>query len=93
MKFVYFGHFEKRETNQSTYYQDIKKGFVFIINNKQLLYLILTMIPIAFSGKVFEVLILSLSEQDLVVGEVGGIGVYLLFTFLLGVSFVALGSI
>lgn len=77
MLYVYFGEYEKKLIAKNSFYKDIKEGFLFIFRDKNLLFLILSMVPIAFSGKVFEVLILSLSEQKWGFGESAAIGIYL----------------
>ncbi|HDX9588228.1 TPA: MFS transporter [Bacillus pseudomycoides] len=77
MLLVSFGHNEKREEKKNTFFVDMFGGFRYIIENKSLLYIIMSMIPIAFCGKVFEVLILQVSESKWGFKEVGGIGIYL----------------
>lgn len=77
MLYVYFGEYEKKLIAKNSFYKDIKEGFLFIFRDKNLLFLILSMVHIAFSGKVFEVLILSLSEQKWGFGESAAIGIYL----------------
>jgi DHA3 family macrolide efflux protein-like MFS transporter len=83
---VFFGENKKKSTHISSFLNDIKSGFSFILASKELTLLILSMVPIAFCGKVFEVLVLSLSEQKWGIGELGGIGVYLTIFALGGIT-------
>lgn len=74
---VYFGKRTNPETKKIHFYRDMFNGMNYIKENKPLLFLIILLIPIALTGKTFEVLVLGISEMKWGIGTIGGIGIYL----------------
>lgn len=75
ISFVQFGAQEKQ--HQLPFHINALKGFQYVFMKKNLLYILLFMTPIAFGGKVFEVLVLELSNQYWGTIKLGSLGVYL----------------
>ncbi|PEA55479.1 hypothetical protein CON64_08840 [Bacillus pseudomycoides] len=73
--FVQFGAQEKQ--HQVPFHINVLQGFQYVFIKKDLLYILLFMAPIAFGGKVFEVLVLELSNRYWSTIKLGSMGIYL----------------
>ena len=73
--FVQFGVQEKQ--HHLPFHINALQGFQYVFMKKDLLNILLLMAPIAFGGKVFEVLVLEMSNQYWNTIKLGGMGVYL----------------
>lgn len=73
--FVQFGVQEKQ--HPVPFHINVLQGFQYVFMKKDLLYILLFMAPIAFGGKVFEVLVLEMSNKYWNTIKLGGTGVYL----------------
>jgi MFS transporter, DHA3 family, macrolide efflux protein len=77
MVFVNFGTKQSAISKSGNFLKEMYRGGTYVLSERKLFLLLLLMVPMSLSGKVFEVLVLQMSNQKWGFGQLGGVGLYL----------------